>query len=148
MTGVTIRDVEPEDAAAWRALWQGYLDFYNVTLAPEVTAKTWARILDPDNRLNCRLALQGGTLTGFAVWHHHVASWSDRDDCYLEDLFVAPDARGHGIGRALIDDLAALARARGFGRFYWHTDQDNTRARALYDTYAQADGHVRYRHAL
>ena len=134
MTETTIRDAAAGDAADWIALWQCYLDFYKVPLAPEVTARTWARIIDPDSRLNCRLALQDGTIVGFAVWHHHVASWSDRDDCYLEDLFVAPGARGHDIGRALIDDLTALARSRGFGRFYWHTDQANTRARALYDS--------------
>lgn len=148
MTGTTIRDAAPDDAAEWLVLWQGYLDFYKVPLPPAVTALTWGRILDHDNRLNCRLAVQGVKVVGFAVWHHHVASWSDRDDCYLEDLFVAPEARGQGIGRALIDDLAALARSRGFGRFYWHTDEDNARARALYESYARADGHVRYRFAL
>jgi GNAT superfamily N-acetyltransferase len=85
---------------------------------------------------------------GFAVWHHHVASWHTADDCYLEDLFVDPAARGQGLGRALLDDLIATARARGFGRIYWHTNEGNARARALYDSYTPADGHLRYRMAL
>lgn len=56
--------------------------------------------------------------------------------------------RGHGIGRALIDDLRTLARARGWKRLYWHTGRDNARARALYDSYTPEDGHVRYRMTL
>ncbi len=143
-----IRDAEANDHGQWLRLWQGYLDFYGVPLAAEVTETTWTRILDPECRLNCRLALQGDRVAAFAVWHHHVASWSDRDDCYLEDLFVDPAARGQGVGRALMEDLTTLARTRGFGRLYWHTDQENRRARALYDSYAKADGHVRYRFAL
>ncbi len=145
---VLIRDAAPADETQWRALWSAYLAYYRTDLAPQVTDATWARILDPDSRMSCRLAEQDGAVVGFAVWHHHLASWHVADDCYLEDLFVAPDARGGGIGRALLDDLFALARARGFGRIYWHTNTDNARARALYDSYAPADGHIRYRLSL
>ena len=67
------------------------------------------------------------------------------DDCYLEDLFVDPAARGQGIGRALITDLIEFARNRGWKRLYWNTDASNSAARALYDQFAQDDGHVRYR---
>jgi GNAT superfamily N-acetyltransferase len=145
---VLIRDAAPADETQWRALWSAYLAYYRTDLAPQVTDATWARILDPDSRMSCRLAEQDGSIVGFAVWHHHLASWHVADDCYLEDLFVAPDARGGGVGRALLDDLFALARARGFGRIYWHTNTDNARARALYDSYAPADGHIRYRLSL
>jgi RimJ/RimL family protein N-acetyltransferase len=48
----------------------------------------------------------------------------------------------------LLDDLALLAKARGWHRLYWHTDAGNTRARALYDSYVVSDGHVRYRMPL
>jgi GNAT superfamily N-acetyltransferase len=145
---VLIRDAAPADETQWRALWSAYLAYYRTDLAPQVTDATWARILDPDSRMSCRLAEQDGSIVGFAVWHHHLASWHVADDCYLEDLFVAPDARGGGVGRALLDALFALARARGFGRIYWHTNTDNARARALYDSYAPADGHIRYRLSL
>lgn len=144
----TIRDAAVQDRDGWRRLWQGYLAFYAVPLDHDVTETTWARILDPDSRLSCRVAVRDGGLGGFAVWHHHVASWSPRDDCYLEDLFVDPSLRGSGLGRALIDDLIHLARDRGFGRLYWHTDEGNARARTLYDSYAPSDGHIRYRIGL
>lgn len=145
MTDLTIRDAEPGDEAGWRALWDAYLAFYAVDLAAGVTDRTWTRLMDPASPLKARLAVRGDRLAGFAVYQHHPSSWVAGDDCYLEDLFVAATARGGGIGRALIDDLAVLARAKGWHRLYWHTDEANTRARALYDSYAPSDGHIRYR---
>ena len=141
-----IRDATAADEAGFRRLWDAYLAFYDVTLDPAVTDQTWARILDPASPMSARLAVDAaGQVQGFAVWHHHIASWHLANDLYLEDLFVDGTARGAGLGRALLDDLFALARARGFGRIYWHTDEGNARARSLYDSYAPADGHIRYR---
>lgn len=143
-----IRDAEPGDEGAWLGLWAQYLDFYEVTLTPEVTAATWARLMDPASPVKMRLAVVDGVPVGFAIHLHHPSTWVLGEDCYLEDLFLTPAARGQGIGRALIDDLIALARAKGWHRLYWHTDEDNTTARKLYDTYVQTDGHVRYRMTL
>ena len=101
--------------------------------------------MDPASPLAGRVAVAEGVVQGFALHHHHCSTWVAGEDCYLEDLFVADAARGLGLGRALIDDLIALAKARGWHRLYWHTDEGNSRARALYDSYAPWDGHVRYR---
>ena len=145
---LTIRDATPGDEAAWRDLWQGFLDYYDVTLPAATTAFTWTRLMDPANALKARLAVLGGTVAGFAIHQHHPSTWVMGDDCYLEDLFVTPAARGHGVGQALIADLIALAKARGWKRLYWHTDAGNETARALYDRFTQDDGHVRYRMTL
>lgn len=143
-----IRDAEAGDEAAWRRLWQDYLIFYDHPLPEATTAFTWARLMDPASPLKARLAVVGDAVIGFAIRQHHPSTWVMGDDCYLEDLFVDADARGHGAGRALIADLVALSRARGWQRLYWHTDRDNARARALYDSYVEEDGHVRYRMKL
>jgi GNAT superfamily N-acetyltransferase len=140
-----IRNALPSDHAAWSALWAQYLAFYQVTLAPEVTAATWARLMDPAATLKARLAEVDGQVQAFALHLHHPSTWVATEDCYLEDLFVTESARGLGLGRALIDDLIALARAKGWARLYWHTNADNARARALYDQYVKPDGHIRYR---
>jgi GNAT superfamily N-acetyltransferase len=143
-----LRDASPADEAAWRGLWAGFLAYYGVTLAPEVTDFTWARLMDPSNALKARLAVDGDRALGFAIHQHHPSTWVKGDDCYLEDLFVAPDARGRGVGRALIEDLVALARARGWKRLYWNTDASNETARRLYDSFTPDDGHIRYRLTL
>ena len=143
-----IRDATPDDEAAWRGLWDRYLAFYDVPLAPEVTSATWARLMDAASPVKARLAEADSRVIGFAIHLHHPSTWVATEDCYLEDLFVADEARGKGAGRALIDDLITLARLHGWARLYWHTNAGNTRARALYDTYVESDGHIRYRMPL
>ncbi|EHS50349.1 GCN5-related N-acetyltransferase [Rhizobium sp. PDO1-076] len=145
---LVIRDATAADDAAWRKLWAGYLTFYKVDLDPEITDHTWARILDPSSRVAMRVAEVDGGLAGFAIHHFHDSTWVKTPDCYLEDLFLDARFRGQGIGRALIDDLIALAKTQGWSRLYWHTNHDNATARKLYDSYAREDGHVRYRMSL
>ncbi|THD84220.1 GNAT family N-acetyltransferase [Aliigemmobacter aestuarii] len=146
--GLEIRDAMPADEAGWRDLWAGFLAYYGVTLDPEVTDHTWARLMDPENRLSARLAFLDGRMAGFAIHHHHDSTWVKGCDCYLEDLYVAGHARRRGVARALIEDLIGIARARGWRRLYWNTDAANADARALYDRFTESDGHIRYRMPL
>ncbi|MDP2062343.1 MAG: GNAT family N-acetyltransferase [Phaeovulum sp.] len=148
MTMIEIRDAQAGDEAAWRDLWAAYLAFYGVEIADEITDATWARALDADSRLGLRLALAGGQVLGFAAHHWHLSTWTLGPDGYLEDLYVAEAARGQGIGRALIEDLMVLGRARGWARLYWMTERANETARRLYDSIATDDGHIRYRMVL
>lgn len=146
MTAVlAIRDAVAADEAAWRALWAGYLTFYAADVPEEVTAFTWARILDPSSRVTMRVAEGDGQLVGFAIHHYHDCTWDIAPEGYLEDLYVDETVRGKGIGRALVDDLIVIAKRHGWRGIYWHTNGDNARARRLYDSYAPADGYVRYR---
>lgn len=66
-----------------------------------------------------RLAFESGTPVGFAVFFHNFSTWLGRPGLYLEDLFVKPEHRGKGYGRALLIDLAKIARDRGCGRMEW-----------------------------
>ena len=142
---LVIRDPRPGDEAAWRLLWSGYIAFYESEVSEAVTAATWQRLFMPGSGMFGRLAEWDGAVAGFTVSVVHPGSWTLSPVCYLEDLFVDPKMRGHGLGRALIEDLIALARDRGWSRIYWHTRQGNATARLLYDRFAKADDFVRYR---
>ena len=139
-----IRGPSARDHGEWQSLWQGYLRFYRSRLDPEVTELTWTRLLDPAQQPHGLVAELDGRLVGFAHYLFHPSTWSRTDYCYLEDLFTAPEARGHGVGRALIEAVAAAAEAAGASRLYWHTQEFNAEGRALYDTLARRTSFIVY----
>ncbi|WP_397608406.1 GNAT family N-acetyltransferase [Silanimonas sp.] len=144
-----VRALCSEDRREWEALWEGYLAFYGSALAPSTTEATWRRLLDPSAPMFGRVAVAAdGALLGFALALPHAGSWTVEPQCYLEDLFVAPGARGAGVGRALMEDLLARCRAEGWTRLYWHTQAGNAVARRLYEGYARPDDMLRYRMLL
>ncbi|MCH4090009.1 GNAT family N-acetyltransferase [Acetobacter sp.] len=141
---LVIRNVEAADEGAWRRLWAGYNRFYEAAVPADVTGRTWERLLDAANPLFCRVAEKEGEVIGFTNSVLHEGTWVNEPICYLEDLFVTHEARGNGVGRALIRDLVDLGRKQGWSRLYWHTRENNP-ARRLYDEFVQADDFVRYR---
>lgn len=145
---IEIRAVRPDDEAVWRKMWQGYLEFYETSLPDRVTDATWARILDSDDTYQAIVAELDGEVVGFANVVLHDFTWSDRPAGLLHDLYVNPDVRGSGAGRALIQHVIDHGRRERWNRVYWMTKEDNATARRLYDTFAPADGFVRYRVAL
>jgi GNAT superfamily N-acetyltransferase len=142
---ITVRPPSPSDFNAWEKLWQGYCDFYEESVPPVVTENTWSRLLDEESSLFGLLAEdENGNVVGFTNCVVHASTWSKRDMCYLEDLFVAPEARGKGGGRALIEAVVAKSRGQGWQRVYWQTKQDNATARALYEKITAAGDWVIY----
>lgn len=106
---------------------------------------TWARLHDPAEPMFALGAFAGDRIVGIAHYLFHRSFWTVTDYCYLQDLFVAPDARGAGAGRALIAAVENAARAAGAGRMHWLTKADNTAARTLYDQVAECSGFIQYR---
>lgn len=143
--GVVVRAAATRDEAAWRSLWAQYVAFYESEVPPEVTDATWQRLLHERDGFIGRIAELNGAVIGFSVSIIHGGSWSLNPVCYLEDLFVSPEARRSGAGRALINDLVELAKVRGWAKLYWHTKASNDVARGLYDSFVKADEFVRYR---
>ncbi len=140
MTPITLADYE-----AWLELWNGYLEFYEANLDEETTATTFARLVDPASGINGALARDDdGAAVGLVHWLMHPATWSAAQYCYLEDLFVAPDVRGGGAGKALISHVREWAEREGCAKTYWLTAESNTIARALYDRVATRSGMIHY----
>ena len=149
MAGETVvRPVRPGDREMWEPLWQGYLTFYQATLAPDVTEATWRRFFDPLEGLGAFVAERDGHLIGLAHYLLHRSTWAPVCYCYLEDLFVEPSVRGGGAGRALIAAVEAAARDAGASRLYWITDETNQTAQRLYNKVAERPGVVQYRKKL
>ena len=143
---IEISPLRPGDRAAWEALARGYKAFYQDPMPDEAYEATWRR-LAAGTELHGLGARLDGRLAGLAHYVFHPAFWSG-EACYLQDLFVDETLRGHGAGRALIEGVAAAARERGADRFYWHTQESNTRARLLYDQVARFTGFIRYGYPL
>jgi GNAT superfamily N-acetyltransferase len=143
-----IRGIEPTDREAWTQLWKAYLAFYETVLPDEVFASTWSRLLDPTEPTWGALALQDGQPVGLVHWLYHRTNWAIADNCSLQDLFVTPEGRGGGHGRALIEHVAADARTRNSARLYWNTHETNATAMQLYDRLASQSGFVQYRMPL
>ena len=140
-----IRPLAAADKTAWLKLWAGYLEFYKTSLAPDVTEAAFARLTGGDDAMFGLVAEQDGRIVGIAHGILHRSTWAKGKYLYLNDLFVAPDVRGSGAGRALIEAVYARADAIGAERVYWLTHETNATARRLYDTLAFTDGFLEYR---
>lgn len=145
MSDIHIRDLSRGDRPVWEQLWAAYLEFYEQDLAPEVTDGMFKRLLAPGSH-SAFVAERDGDVVGFVHFLFHDSTWSLEAVCYLEDLYVSPEARGTGAGRKLIEAVYAAAdREPGAsGKVYWHTDRDNKRAQLLYDRIGELSDSIRY----
>ncbi len=143
-----IRTLTTGDHGAWRPLWRAYQAFDRVEIPDAVSAVTWARLLDPDEPMGGAPAGEGDEAVGLVHHVRHRSTWTVGDDCHLQDLFVTPEGRGGGTGRALIAHVEAAAQTAGCARVHWLTHHTNTEAMLLYDRGAERSGLVQHRHNL
>jgi GNAT superfamily N-acetyltransferase len=149
---LVIRLVRRDDYAGWKTLWDGYNAFYGrsgETALPEsVTHTTWSRFFDGYEPMHALVAEQDGRLLGLVHYLFHRTSTAMGPNCYLQDLFTAEDARGKGVGRALIERVYECAKEAGSSRVYWLTHETNAVAMKLYDKVAVKSGFLVYRKDL
>jgi GNAT superfamily N-acetyltransferase len=141
---IAITPVRSEDRAEWLELLHGYLTFYETQLDEAAVDALFARVLDGSEIHGALARDPEGRPIGLVHWLTHAATWTTADSCYLEDLFVAPDARRTGAGAALIEHVRAWAKEHGSAKLYWLTAETNTTARALYDRIAERTGFIHY----
>ncbi len=141
MTGkLEIRPIKTGDYAEWRRLWTLYLEFYESSVPEEVYQTTFARIISVHSADDAAfyeprglLAIRDGKPAGLVHYFYHRHCWQVDHVCYLQDLFAAPEVRGTGVGRALIEAVYAEADSDNCPRVYWMTQEFNAEARKLYD---------------
>lgn len=127
---------EPADEAAWRRLYDGYAEFYRVPMTDEKAAILWSWLMDPTHVVKGFLAKLDDRVVGFAHVREMPRPLHAKYGGFLDDLFVAPDARGSGVADALFEALRLLGEERGWDSIRWITADNNYRARAVYDRVA------------
>jgi GNAT superfamily N-acetyltransferase len=146
---LVIRLVARHDYDRWLPLWDGYNAFYGrsgpTALAADVTRMTWSRFFDSYEPVHAFVAERGQELLGMVHYIFHRTTIAIAPTCYLQDLFTSAQARGEGVGTALINGVYEQARLAGANRVYWLTHETNHTAMRLYDKVADRSGFLVYR---
>jgi GNAT superfamily N-acetyltransferase len=128
-----IRPARPEDVPILVRLIHDLAEYER---APEEAVASEERLLDAlfgdRPAVYCDVAESDGAIVGMAVWFLSFSTWQGRHGIYLEDLFVSPDRRGEGHGKALLATLAQRCVDRGYGRLEWSVLDWNTPAIDFY----------------
>ena len=143
-----LRDARREDAAELLRLIRDLARYEKAEDQVETDeAQLAATLFDPGATAHAIVAERDGRLVGMAIYFFNYSTWQGRNGLYLEDLFVEPEQRGEGIGKALLARLAVVAVEQGCGRFEWSVLDWNTPAIAFYESLgarAQSEW-IRYR---
>ncbi|MAM60106.1 GNAT family N-acetyltransferase [Maritimibacter sp. UBA3975] len=143
-TQITVRALTRADEPQWRRLWSEYLRFYESAVDEEVYLTTFSRLLSGDEPQHALIAEVGDRPVGLVHYLYHRHNWRIEDVCYLQDLYAEPEARGLGVGRALIEAVYAAADANNTPSVYWMTQEFNTTARTLYDRIGKLTPFIKY----
>jgi GNAT superfamily N-acetyltransferase len=144
-TDVTIAAPTPSDRAAWDPLYAGYCAFYKVEHTAAKADTVWSWLMDTGHPVKGFLARDSaGVVVGFTHYRGYPRPIAGGDGCFLDDLFVTPQARGRGVAEKLIAAVVDEARRRGWPVVRWITAEDNASARALYDRVAVKTHWVTY----
>ena len=131
----SIRPARPGDEAAILRLIVELAVFERAPDAVQATEASLAETLfGATPAAEAIIAEAGGVPVGIALWFQSYSTWTGKPGMYLEDLFVSETARGQGIGRALLVELARIARARDYARIEWAVLDWNAPAIAFYDS--------------
>jgi GNAT superfamily N-acetyltransferase len=133
--GPEIAPVSADELDEFLPLIAGYQRFYEVEEIDEGRNREFfRRFIAPSEDGMLLGARDGGSPVGFACLHWTLSSLTADETVLLSDLFVDPDTRGRGVGRALIEASATIARERGAHHLEWVTAPDNRTAQRLYDS--------------
>jgi len=134
--GVEITAVRDEEFETLLPLISAYQRFYEVDEVDAERNRSFFRRFLAPSEAGLLLAArdEGGAILGYACLYWHFSSLQALETVLMNDLFVAPEARGRGVGRALIEATAEVARERGAAWVEWSTAPDNHTAQRLYDS--------------
>jgi GNAT superfamily N-acetyltransferase len=128
-----IRPARPGDVPAIHQLIRDLAAYERSLPAVSGTPHDLASVLfGPEPAVFAHVADHDGQVAGFALWYLSYSTWQGKHGIYLEDLYVEPEHRRRGYGRALLAELAALCVERGYGRLEWSVLDWNAPALGFY----------------
>lgn len=134
MTSTLIRPFTPQDLSSLLELCHEHARFEGGQLASTLTPQRLQQVLlDEAGPLRCLVVEQSGELTGYATFAPQWSTWHAARYLYLDCLYLKPEARGQGLGRQLMDRIAAEAERLECGHVQWQTPADNQPAIAFYE---------------
>lgn len=129
-----IRAAQPEDVGTILELIRGLAEYEHQPQAAQATEQDLLRDgFGPSPKFRCVIAEWDGTAAGFALYFYNYSTWKGRAGIFLEDIFVWPQYRRKGIGKALLLHLARTAVAENCGRYEWLVLDWNTPAIEFYE---------------
>ena len=135
LSKLVIRPAAPTDAGLILGFIRGLADYEKLLHEVVATEADVVRDLFGEHpRLFCDIAEADGAPVGFAIWFYNYSTFMGRHGIYLEDLFVVPEARGLGAGKALLRALAQRCAAEGLTRLEWAVLDWNAPSIAFYDS--------------
>lgn len=154
-----IRPIAVGDKAPWARLFVAYGIFYETAFTQEIVDAVFARLVDGSGDIQALVAesntaksngaesggpVSNDTIAGFAIFRTHFDTFTAAGGWHLDDLYVDPAHRGHGIATDLIEAVAIIARESGGGTLRWITAADNHAAQRVYDKVARRTTWVTY----
>ncbi len=132
-----VTSLKKDDREQWESLYYGYAEFYNMPMNQEILENIWSWIFDKNNKFYGLIAKnENGEAMGFMHCRAMPSPLRGAEVGFLDDLFVAPKARGKGVVESLYEALNDFAANQDWPFVRWITAENNYRGRAVYDKVA------------
>jgi GNAT superfamily N-acetyltransferase len=115
-----IRPARRDEAATILQLIKDLAEYEKAPDEVKATERELIETIFSENpKVFCDFVEVDGDIAGMAIWFLNYSTWQGKHGIYLEDLYVEPEYRGRGYGKALLQHLASICNERGYGRFQW-----------------------------
>ena len=131
-----IREIQLKDKEEWEKLYRGYANFYKVEMNDKILETVWKWLNDNNHELKGIGYEADSKIVGLAHYRKLLSPLKGKYIGYLDDIFVDPEYRGQKIGEKLLDKIKEISKANNWNLVRWQTDEDNLRAKKLYDKVA------------
>jgi|TARA_B100000767_G_scaffold38636_2_gene32572 ribosomal protein S18 acetylase RimI-like enzyme len=137
MSKLSVMKLKSSHFEGWLSLYKLYAEFYNTSLSNSGTKTTWEWLIDTNHPCTGIVVLEDNLLVGLAHFREMPSPLRGTNIGFLDDLFVLPEKRGGKVVTLLIEELKKEAIEKNWGIIRWITQDNNYRARNLYDKISQ-----------